>query len=1061
MFTDIIPPTGTVVIEGGLISTDSVLVDLEITGWDVNGLGTTSSPIAGGVASYQLSNDGINWTPDISVTQPFANGTTIDHSGWDLSDVNYGGTSDSGTKTVYVKLKDNGGNESSSVWTQTLQEDFNAGTTSQVDVLSSDEVSLVDAGVTSVASWLTNASQALPNMINDAAGVSVVEYNNKIYVIGGIDSGWNAYNSVQVFDVGSGTWSTVASINVGGTDYFRMNAGAVEINGKIYLVGGRSGSSNNDTVDTVLIYNIASDSWSLGASSGYKRHSATIVEDNGAVYVIGGVNENGDIQDTVHTYNAVTNSWVTSGYSATPGGMLSHSTAQVIDGEIYVIGGKRVMGGGNPSLNEVNIYNIAGDSWSTGTVMPSNRNGMCSVLTAGKIYVAGGYDTVASDLSNKVERYDPVLDSWTTEILMNSERHRCGAAIVNGYLYVFGGIDAAWAMLDTFEMALVSDYNAAGTLESSIFNAQEATSFTQLAWTETLPANTDVAIDYRGCNVSDCSDGTWVTGLTTSPAVISVTDKQYFQYRSNLSSTDSAVTSTLSEVRATYDGTISDTIILAASGSSPEIIQQQAGAPAAPTVIDGQALSSTSIQWNFDDNSNDETGFRLMDAENDVLVDINETNITSIEEIDLHPNEEYTGRRVRAYNSNGESDRSEEFPSVVTLAPDLSPQVTLQTPSSVTVGVDGDFPNLDQGDSALKFDLVYTEAAVRSAQLVTSDWIKDTEYTFTDLEPGQSFQLRVTTRNQSSVESSPSPLSDPIDPVQEGQPVMNLGFDVRLSDGSELSTDPIHPSSVLQGSMYISNTGAGIATNVLANVVVPEFITYDPQSLSISAVGATSYFHPGAVFSADNNGVAASWPLIGPGESYTVNFQLGFNKDALRQYLAATHPEVTLQATLSYDQSGTTTYSSPITVTPDTDLLDEPVEEEPEDEEPVEPITEEELEMIEDIIPILISEPGPAAPSPSDSSEFEPETETTSSYDAESFTVEVSREEDELVVTGMASEEDGRIEFTGTTSEPNSVVTLIFNNDVTIIVISDASGFWSTYVSAERLGLARWLLKEI
>src|SRR5690606_29880079 len=59
-----------------------------------------------------------------------------------------------------------------------------------------------------------------------------------------------------------------------------------------------------------------------------------------------------------------------------------------------------------------------------------------------------------------------------------------------------------------------------------------------------------------------------------------------------------------------------------------------------------------------------------------------------------------------------------------------------------------------------------------------------------------------------------------------------------------------------------------------------------------------------------------------------------------------------------------------------------------------------------------------------------------------------------LGLTGKATTNNDQIEFTGTTTEPFTVVTLIFNNTVTTIAVSDAEGVWRTFVSADELGIA-------
>ncbi|MBO8160691.1 MAG: fibronectin type III domain-containing protein [Thermosipho sp. (in: Bacteria)] len=96
--TDATPPTGTLTINDGMTKTGSIDVTLTISGTDplVSNYTATTSDDASGVAYMSFSNDNVSW----SDWEPFA--TTKE---WTLE-------AGPGTKTVYLKLKDNAGNVS-------------------------------------------------------------------------------------------------------------------------------------------------------------------------------------------------------------------------------------------------------------------------------------------------------------------------------------------------------------------------------------------------------------------------------------------------------------------------------------------------------------------------------------------------------------------------------------------------------------------------------------------------------------------------------------------------------------------------------------------------------------------------------------------------------------------------------------------------------------------------------------------------------------------------------------------------------------------------------------
>ena len=97
----------------------------------------------------------------------------------------------------------------------------------------------------------------------------------------------------------------------------------------------------------------------------------------------------------------------------------------------------------------VQIYNIANNSWSNGTSMPSSQErGLGGMAEAnGFLYYAGGVRSpTANDATNKTYRYDPVSDQWTRMADMNQARASFELINFHGQLYAIGGFQgtATW-----------------------------------------------------------------------------------------------------------------------------------------------------------------------------------------------------------------------------------------------------------------------------------------------------------------------------------------------------------------------------------------------------------------------------------------------------------------------------------------------------------------------------------------------------------------------------------------------------------------------------------------
>jgi hypothetical protein len=221
-------------------------------------------------------------------------------------------------------------------------------------------------------------------------GSALAVYQNKIYVIE--DNGMT-----QVYDPATDTWENKTSMP---TPRTQLEANVV--NGKIYLIGGRTGG----------------------------QYSAV------------GLNE---------VYDPETDSWTTK--APIPYPVVQYASA-VVDNKIYIIGGQDEYT--YPmNLDLVQIYDPATDTWSFGTPMPKIVWQAAAGATSGiwapkRIYVIGGlpatlslafggrlYGSLDGTPINQV--YNPENDSWTFGASMPTARFQLHVAVVNDMIYAIGG----------------------------------------------------------------------------------------------------------------------------------------------------------------------------------------------------------------------------------------------------------------------------------------------------------------------------------------------------------------------------------------------------------------------------------------------------------------------------------------------------------------------------------------------------------------------------------------------------------------------------------------------
>jgi N-acetylneuraminic acid mutarotase len=219
----------------------------------------------------------------------------------------------------------------------------------------------------------------------------------------------------------------------------RTLLGAGVINGKLYVVGGFVDSTGTPVGTAVLeVYDPPSDDWNTLApmphASGYL--AAGVV--NGILYAVGGQVDpasNGPTLNYLQAYDPATDSWTMKAPMPTARRALAVAVA---NGVLYAIGGQPdVMG--SPMLATVEAYDPATDSWSIKAPMPTARDGLAAGTVNGIIYAAGGFD--GTSLLSVVEAYDPAADQWVTRAPLPGPNAIPAAGEIAGGLYVVGGFN--------------------------------------------------------------------------------------------------------------------------------------------------------------------------------------------------------------------------------------------------------------------------------------------------------------------------------------------------------------------------------------------------------------------------------------------------------------------------------------------------------------------------------------------------------------------------------------------------------------------------------------------
>ncbi len=181
-----------------------------------------------------------------------------------------------------------------------------------------------------------------------------------------------------------------------------------------------------------------------GASMSASRWEYASCSVGGKIYIAGGSGSQGYSLNSLEIYDTAFNSW-TNGSNMSVGREFNRGVS--LNGKFYVIGGG-IRNVGYTGLTEV--YNPATDHWTTLAPMPTPRAQFGIAIYNDTIYCFGGNNQ--SGVVGKVEAYEPNSNTWFTRQDLPTPRYELQAEELNGKIYVVGGRSSNGTFLSTVEI---------------------------------------------------------------------------------------------------------------------------------------------------------------------------------------------------------------------------------------------------------------------------------------------------------------------------------------------------------------------------------------------------------------------------------------------------------------------------------------------------------------------------------------------------------------------------------------------------------------------------------
>lgn len=173
------------------------------------------------------------------------------------------------------------------------------------------------------------------------------------------------------------------------------------------------------------------------------RHTATLLA-NGKILVAGGNARAGSSIVTLSSaelYDPNTNTWSPAGTMSTP--RSRHTVTLLSNGKVLVAGGRASDFG--PTLATAELYDPVTGSWTpTGSMTVSRDNFPATRLSSGQVLVSGG---VTGDRGDAVEKsaevYDPQTGNWNTvDKMANTRFGHQSTLLADGRVLVTGGANS-------------------------------------------------------------------------------------------------------------------------------------------------------------------------------------------------------------------------------------------------------------------------------------------------------------------------------------------------------------------------------------------------------------------------------------------------------------------------------------------------------------------------------------------------------------------------------------------------------------------------------------------
>jgi non-specific serine/threonine protein kinase len=253
--------------------------------------------------------------------------------------------------------------------------------------------------------------------------VAAAVAGGRIHVVGGYRADGATVATVEVFDPATGAWQRGPDLPVA-----LNHAMAATIDDALYVFGGyRHGNIPNADA-----FRLEPAGWRAVARMPDARAAGTAVPAAGRAFVVGGIATGNRLAQDMLVYAVAADRWSTGPGPPTP---REHLGGAAFDGRIYVVGGRS--GGLDGNLAAFESFDPVTGQWSRLPDLPTRRGGLAAAATwPGEVVAVGGE---AEATFAEVEAFDVRSGRWRALPPLPTPRHGLGVVAIGTMLYTLAG----------------------------------------------------------------------------------------------------------------------------------------------------------------------------------------------------------------------------------------------------------------------------------------------------------------------------------------------------------------------------------------------------------------------------------------------------------------------------------------------------------------------------------------------------------------------------------------------------------------------------------------------